>query len=98
MHHYEFIYINLFWLSFLFSLETCSKLSSFIDIPCGVMLAHMNEQLAMLAKQCVEEDPMLRPDMKQIVITLSQILLSSVEWEATLAGNSQIFSGLVQGR
>ncbi|KAA8541739.1 hypothetical protein F0562_022891 [Nyssa sinensis] len=53
---------------------------------------------AMLAKQCVDEDPILRPDMKQVVISLSQILLSSVEWEATLAGNSQVFSGLVQGR
>lgn len=52
----------------------------------------------MLAKQCVEEDPVLRPDMKQAVITLSQILLSSIEWEATLAGNSQVFSGLVAGR
>ncbi|KAK7255470.1 hypothetical protein RIF29_28880 [Crotalaria pallida] len=55
-------------------------------------------KLAMLAKQCVDDDPILRPDMKQIVISLSQILLSSVEWEATLAGNSQVFSGLVQGR
>ncbi|XP_021749953.1 lysM domain receptor-like kinase 3 [Chenopodium quinoa] len=55
-------------------------------------------KLAMLAKQCVDDDPTLRPDMKQIVIALSQILLSSVEWEATLAGNSQVFSGLVQGR
>ncbi|PWA86365.1 protein kinase family protein / peptidoglycan-binding LysM domain-containing protein [Artemisia annua] len=54
-------------------------------------------KMATLAKQCVEEDPILRPDMKQIVITLSHILLSSVEWEATLAGNSQVFSGLVQG-
>lgn len=54
--------------------------------------------MAMLAKQCVEEDPVLRPDMKQAVITLSQILLSSIEWEATLAGNSQVFSGLVAGR
>lgn len=55
-------------------------------------------KVAMLAKQCVDDDPILRPDMKQIVISLSQILLSSVEWEATLAGNSQVFSGLVQGR
>ncbi|KAK9101194.1 hypothetical protein Scep_024624 [Stephania cephalantha] len=55
-------------------------------------------KMAMLAKQCVDEDPILRLDMKQVVITLSQILLSSVEWEATLAGNSQVFSGLVQGR
>ncbi|KAL2453251.1 LysM domain receptor-like kinase 3 [Abeliophyllum distichum] len=53
---------------------------------------------AMLAKQCVDDDPILRPDMKQVVISLSQILLSSIEWEATLAGNSQVFSGLVQGR
>ncbi|KAI9109387.1 hypothetical protein K1719_019441 [Acacia pycnantha] len=55
-------------------------------------------KMAMLAKQCVDEDPILRPDMKQVVISLSQILLSSVEWEATLAGNSQVFSGLAQGR
>lgn len=55
-------------------------------------------KMAMVAKQCVEEDPILRPDIKQVVISLSQILLSSVEWEATLAGNSQVFSGLVQGR
>ncbi|KAH7565326.1 hypothetical protein ACOSP7_020350 [Xanthoceras sorbifolium] len=55
-------------------------------------------KMAMLAKQCADEDPILRPDMKQVVISLSQILLSSVEWEATLAGNSQVFSGLVQGR
>lgn len=55
-------------------------------------------KMAMLAKHCVDDDPILRPDMKQAVISLSQILLSSVEWEATLAGNSQVFSGLVQGR
>ncbi|XP_010267144.1 PREDICTED: lysM domain receptor-like kinase 3 isoform X2 [Nelumbo nucifera] len=55
-------------------------------------------KMAMLAKQCVDEDAILRPDMKQVVISLSQILLSSIEWEATLAGNSQVFSGLVQGR
>ncbi|WVZ68872.1 hypothetical protein U9M48_017753 [Paspalum notatum var. saurae] len=55
-------------------------------------------KMAMLAKQCVDEDPVLRPDMKQVVITLSQILLSSIEWEATQAGNSQVFSGLVAGR
>ncbi|XP_058180854.1 lysM domain receptor-like kinase 3 [Rhododendron vialii] len=55
-------------------------------------------KVATLAKQCVDDDPILRPDMKQVVISLSQILLTSVEWEATLAGNSQVFSGLVQGR
>ncbi|CAO1945019.1 unnamed protein product [Urochloa humidicola] len=55
-------------------------------------------KMAMLAKQCVDDDPVLRPDMKQVVITLSQILLSSIEWESTQAGNSQVFSGLVAGR
>ncbi|KAL5576913.1 hypothetical protein UlMin_018612 [Ulmus minor] len=55
-------------------------------------------KMVMLAQQCVDEDPVGRPDMKHVVISLSQILLSSVEWEATLAGNSQVFSGLVQGR
>ncbi|XP_020581869.1 lysM domain receptor-like kinase 3 isoform X2 [Phalaenopsis equestris] len=55
-------------------------------------------KMALLAKECVDEDPILRPDMKQVVISISHILLSSVEWEATLAGNSQVFSGLVQGR
>ncbi|KAG8656432.1 lysM domain receptor-like kinase 3 isoform X2 [Manihot esculenta] len=55
-------------------------------------------KMAMVAKQCVDEDPIIRPDMKQVVISLSQILLTSIEWEATLAGNSQVFSGLVQGR
>ncbi|KAL2539203.1 LysM domain receptor-like kinase 3 [Abeliophyllum distichum] len=55
-------------------------------------------KMAMLAKQCIDDDPVLRPDMKQVVISLSHILLSSVEWEATLAGNSQVFSGLIQGR
>lgn len=55
-------------------------------------------KMAMLAKQCVDDDPIIRPDMKQVVMSLSHIMLSSVEWEATLAGNSQVFSGLVQGR
>ncbi|GLJ53251.1 hypothetical protein SUGI_1134910 [Cryptomeria japonica] len=55
-------------------------------------------KMAILAKQCVEEDPILRPDMKQVVVTLSQILLSSMEWESSLAGNSQVFSGLKHGR
>ncbi|CAH8357653.1 unnamed protein product [Eruca vesicaria subsp. sativa] len=55
-------------------------------------------KIAMLGKQCVDDDPILRPNMKQVVISLSQTLLSSIEWEATVAGNNQVFSGLVQGR
>ncbi|MCO5548959.1 hypothetical protein L7F22_002423 [Adiantum nelumboides] len=55
-------------------------------------------KMGKLGQQCVEEDPILRPDMKYVVFTLSQIYLSSIEWEASLAGNSKIFSGLIQGR
>ncbi|KAF4378668.1 hypothetical protein F8388_006119 [Cannabis sativa] len=45
--------------------------------------------MAMLAKQCVDDDPMYRPDMKQVVISLSQILLSSVEWKQLLPGQAK---------
>ncbi|XP_002974347.2 lysM domain receptor-like kinase 3 [Selaginella moellendorffii] len=55
-------------------------------------------KVSVLGKQCVEEDPLLRPDMKQVVFTLSHVLFNSIEWEATLAGNSQVFSGIMQGR
>ncbi|KAI3787221.1 hypothetical protein L1987_41551 [Smallanthus sonchifolius] len=41
-------------------------------------------KMATLAKQCVKDDPILRPDLKQIVISLSHILLSSVEWETNM--------------
>ncbi|GLT49020.1 hypothetical protein SLA2020_226060 [Shorea laevis] len=76
-----------------------SKMKNYIDPNMMDLYPHdCVFKMAMLAKQCVDEDPILRPDMKQVVISLSQILLSSVEWEATLAGNSQVFSGLVQGR
>lgn len=76
-----------------------SKLKDYIDPNMMDLYPHdCVFKMAMIAKQCVDEDPILRPDMKQVVISLSQILLSSVEWEATLAGNSQVFSGLVQGR
>ncbi|XP_047316983.1 lysM domain receptor-like kinase 3 [Impatiens glandulifera] len=79
-----------------------SSMSSFKDyIDPNMMDLYPHDcvfKAANLAKQCVDDDPIMRPDMKQIVMTLSQILLSSIEWEATLAGNSQVFSGLVQGR
>ncbi|XP_044497508.1 lysM domain receptor-like kinase 3 [Mangifera indica] len=76
-----------------------SSLKDYVDLNLMDLYPHdCVFKLAMLAKQCIDEDPILRPDMKQVVISLSQILLSSVEWEATLAGNSQVFSGLVQGR
>uniref|UniRef100_A0A803PH16 LysM domain receptor-like kinase 3 n=1 Tax=Cannabis sativa TaxID=3483 RepID=A0A803PH16_CANSA len=60
------------------------------NAPDSVSMANM--------KDYIDPNMMDLPDMKQVVISLSQILLSSVEWEATLAGTSQVFSGLVQGR
>uniref|UniRef100_A0A1J3GLW1 LysM domain receptor-like kinase 3 n=2 Tax=Noccaea caerulescens TaxID=107243 RepID=A0A1J3GLW1_NOCCA len=76
-----------------------SSLKEFIDPNMMDLYPHdCLFKIAMLAKQCVDDDPILRPNMTQVVISLSQILLSSIEWEATLAGNSQVFSGLVQGR
>ncbi|XP_024929890.3 lysM domain receptor-like kinase 3 [Ziziphus jujuba] len=55
-------------------------------------------KMAYLARQCLSEDPINRPEMKEIVQTLSQILISSMEWEASLGGKSQVFSALLNGR
>lgn len=55
-------------------------------------------QMAEIAEWCLEEDPMERPEMRDIVKALSQIMMSSIEWEASLGGNSEVFSGLFTGR
>ncbi|RVW20105.1 LysM domain receptor-like kinase 3 [Vitis vinifera] len=78
--------------------SSSSELTQFHEVQSLLDRTVMYVNDGYVAKQCVDHDPILRPDMKQVVISLSQILLSSVEWEATLAGNSQVFSGLVQGR
>ncbi|KAM1397739.1 hypothetical protein ACFX2I_015283 [Malus domestica] len=52
-------------------------------------------KMAEIALRCASEDPVNRPEMKDIVQTLSQILTSSIEWEALLGGKSQVFSGLL---
>ncbi|XP_058088659.1 lysM domain receptor-like kinase 3 [Magnolia sinica] len=51
-----------------------------------------------IAAWCLSEDPVNRPDMREIVVKLSDILMGSVEWEASLGGNSQVFSGIFNGR
>ncbi|XP_003530632.1 lysM domain receptor-like kinase 3 [Glycine max] len=51
-----------------------------------------------IAEWCLQEDPMERPEMRDIIGALSQIVMSSTEWEASLCGNSQVFSGLFSGR
>lgn len=55
-------------------------------------------QMAEIGEWCLEEDPMERPEMRDIVKVLSQIVMSSIEWEASLGGNSEVFSGLFTGR
>nr|XP_043638603.1 lysM domain receptor-like kinase 3 [Erigeron canadensis] len=47
---------------------------------------------------CMNENPANRPEMHTVVTILGQIVMSSIEWEASLGGKSQVFSGLFSGR
>ncbi|MED6123166.1 hypothetical protein PIB30_046660 [Stylosanthes scabra] len=55
-------------------------------------------KVAEIAGWCLQENPVERPEMRDIVGALSQIVMSSIEWEASLGGNSQVFSGVFTGR
>lgn len=55
-------------------------------------------QMAELAERCSREDPVERPGMRDIVGALSQLVMSSMEWEASLAGKSHVFTALFDGR
>ncbi|KAF2286713.1 hypothetical protein GH714_023877 [Hevea brasiliensis] len=55
-------------------------------------------KMAEIADWCLSENPVNRPEMRDIVPTLSKIMSSSEEWEASLAGNSTVFSGIYNGR
>ncbi|KAK3223441.1 hypothetical protein Dsin_010466 [Dipteronia sinensis] len=55
-------------------------------------------KMAEIAEWCLSEDPYNRPEIRDIVVTLSQIVMASTEWEASLGGNSQVFSGIFNGR
>ncbi|XP_057415171.1 lysM domain receptor-like kinase 3 [Lotus japonicus] len=55
-------------------------------------------KIAEIAEWCLQEDPMERPEMRDVVRALTQIVMSSIEWEASLGGNSEVFSGLYSGR
>ncbi|KDO82240.1 hypothetical protein CISIN_1g044997mg [Citrus sinensis] len=54
--------------------------------------------MAAVAEWCLNEDAVDRPEMRDIVAILSQIMITSTEWEASLGGDSQVFSGLFNGR
>ncbi|KAM0984182.1 hypothetical protein PS2_011383 [Malus domestica] len=51
-------------------------------------------KMAEIAEWCLSEEAVERPEMREIVVMLSQIATSSIKWEATLGGNSQVFSGV----
>ncbi|TQD68958.1 hypothetical protein C1H46_045509 [Malus baccata] len=53
-------------------------------------------KMAEIAEWCMSEEAVERPEMREIVAMLSQIATSSIEWEATLGGDSQVFSGVFQ--
>ncbi|XP_031265360.1 lysM domain receptor-like kinase 3, partial [Pistacia vera] len=55
-------------------------------------------KMAEVADWCLSEYAVNRPEIRDIIVTLSQIVISSTEWEASLGGNSQVFSGLFNGR
>ncbi|KAM7269657.1 hypothetical protein ACFE04_025154 [Oxalis oulophora] len=55
-------------------------------------------KMAEVAEWCMSEEAVERPQMRDILTTLNNIVMSSIEWEASLGGNSQVFSGLLSGR
>ncbi|ONK70016.1 uncharacterized protein A4U43_C05F29350 [Asparagus officinalis] len=55
-------------------------------------------KMAEISLWCLDEDPVNRPEMREITVKLAQIVMASIEWEASLAGNSQVFSGIFNGR
>lgn len=50
--------------------------------------------MAEIAEWCLNEEAVNRPEMREVVVALSQIRISSIEWEASLGGDSQVFSGV----
>lgn len=54
--------------------------------------------MAEIAQCRLSEDAVDRQEMREIVVSLSKLVTYSTEWEASLGGNSQVFSGLFNGR
>ncbi|KAL8208250.1 hypothetical protein R6Q57_007662 [Mikania cordata] len=55
-------------------------------------------KMAEISYWCLSEDPNNRPEIREVVESLARIVMSSVEWEASLGGSSQVFSGVFDGR
>ncbi|KAL2519586.1 LysM domain receptor-like kinase 3 [Abeliophyllum distichum] len=55
-------------------------------------------RMAEIAHWCLSEEAIDRPEMHEVVVGLTRIRMSSTEWEASLGGSSQVFSGLFDPR
>ncbi|XP_011086616.1 lysM domain receptor-like kinase 3 isoform X2 [Sesamum indicum] len=55
-------------------------------------------KMAEIAEWCLSEEAIDRPEMREVVVALSRIRISTIEWEASLGGSSQVFSGVFSGR
>uniref|UniRef100_A0A0E0FMW3 Protein kinase domain-containing protein n=1 Tax=Oryza nivara TaxID=4536 RepID=A0A0E0FMW3_ORYNI len=55
-------------------------------------------KLANISMWCLSEDPLHRPEMREVMPILAQIHMASIEWEASLGGDGEVFSGVSNGR
>ncbi|KAL0385504.1 UNVERIFIED_CONTAM: LysM domain receptor-like kinase [Sesamum radiatum] len=55
-------------------------------------------KMAEIAEWCLSEEAIDRPEMREVVVALSRIRMSTIEWEASLGRSSQVFSGVFNGR
>ncbi|XP_020597329.1 lysM domain receptor-like kinase 3 [Phalaenopsis equestris] len=55
-------------------------------------------KMAEIAAWCLSDDPFDRPEISEITAKLSQILSASIEWEASMSGSGDVFSGVLTGR
>ncbi|ONM41523.1 LysM domain receptor-like kinase 3 [Zea mays] len=55
-------------------------------------------KMANVSMWCLSEDPLNRPEMRDTMPALCQIHLASIEWEASLGGDGEVFSGVSYGR
>lgn len=54
--------------------------------------------MAELSRRSSSEEAINRPEMREIVSILSQILMAPIDWEASLGGENPVFTGLFNGR
>ncbi|KAG9140470.1 hypothetical protein Leryth_016191 [Lithospermum erythrorhizon] len=55
-------------------------------------------KVAEIAYWCLSEEASERPEMREVVMALTQIRSSSCQWEASVGGSATIFNGQLNGR